>query len=178
MIATVTDNDPEVKMEAWLGLCSEVNHEFLDPKKTSLWTYLTQAITWVFQFVRSCSHKNDQGPLSVEELMSAKEFWIKRAQAQASSNDLSQLAAGNELNCSSDRSLYPYTDKKGILHVRGRMEHAPIPYQACSKFHRHALLHDRIFNLIIHWESVSFPNNFYSYFIGHHFANCAKAKFN
>ena len=36
-----TDNDPEVKSEAWLGLSSKVNHEFLDPKKTSSWTHLT-----------------------------------------------------------------------------------------------------------------------------------------
>ena len=35
-----TDNDPEVKSEVWLGLSSEVHHEFLDPKKTSLWTHL------------------------------------------------------------------------------------------------------------------------------------------
>ena len=35
-----TDNDPEVKSEAWLSLSSEVHHEFLDPKKTSLWTHL------------------------------------------------------------------------------------------------------------------------------------------
>ena len=31
-----TDNDPEVKSEVWLGLSSEVHHEFLDPKKTSV----------------------------------------------------------------------------------------------------------------------------------------------
>ena len=31
-----TDNDPEVKSEAWLGLSSEVHHEFLDPKKDLL----------------------------------------------------------------------------------------------------------------------------------------------
>ena len=36
----LTDNDPEVKSEVWLGLSSEVHHEFLDPKKTSLWTHL------------------------------------------------------------------------------------------------------------------------------------------
>ena len=31
-----TDNDPEVKSEAWLGLSSEAHHEFLDPKKDLL----------------------------------------------------------------------------------------------------------------------------------------------
>ena len=84
----------------------------------------------------SCRHKNEhvkvtKGPLSVEELMSAEEFWIKKAQAQAYSDDLTQLAAGKEVHCSSDlRSLYPYTDEKGILRVGGRLKHAPIPYQA------------------------------------------------
>ena len=63
--------------------------------------------------------------------MSAEEFWIKKAQAQAYSDDLTQLAAGKEVHCSSDlRSLYPYTDEKGILRVGGRLTHAPIPYQA------------------------------------------------
>ena len=31
-----TDNDPQLKSEVWLGLSSEVHHEFLDPRKTSL----------------------------------------------------------------------------------------------------------------------------------------------
>ena len=40
--------------------------------------------SWVFRFVTSCRHKNEhvkvtKGPLSVEELMSAEEFWIKKA---------------------------------------------------------------------------------------------------
>ena len=54
-----TDNDPEVKSEAWLGLSSEVHHEFLDPKKTSSWTHLVRVTSWVFRFVTSCCHKND-----------------------------------------------------------------------------------------------------------------------
>ena len=63
--------------------------------------------------------------------MSAEEFWIKKAQAQAYSHELTRLAAGKEAHCSSDlRSLYPYTDEKGILRVGGRLKHAPIPYQA------------------------------------------------
>ena len=117
-------------------LSSEVNHEFLDPKKTSSWTHLTQVTAWVFRFVTSCRHRNEhvkvtKGPLSLEELVRAEEFWIKRAQAQAYSEDLSRLAAGKEIHCSSDlRSLYPYTDEKGILRIGGRLKHAPIPYQA------------------------------------------------
>ena len=59
-------------------------------------------------------------PLSVEELVRAEEFWIKRAQAQADSEDLSRLAAGKGIHCSSDlRSLYPYTNETGILRVGG-----------------------------------------------------------
>ena len=74
-----TDNDPEVKSEAWLGLSSGVNHEFLDPKKTSSWTHLTRVTAWVFRFVTSCRHRNEhvevtKGPLSVEELVRAEEF--------------------------------------------------------------------------------------------------------
>ena len=46
-----TNNDPEVKSEAWLGLCSEVHHEFLDPKKTSSCTHLLRVTSWVFLFV-------------------------------------------------------------------------------------------------------------------------------
>ena len=131
-----TDNDPEVKSEAWLGLSSEVHHEILDPKKTSSWTHLVRVTSWVFRLVTSCRHKNEhvkvtEGPLSVEEHMSAEEFWIKKAQAQAYSDDLTRLAAGKEVHCSSDlRSLYPYTVEKGILPVGGRLKHAPIPYQA------------------------------------------------
>ena len=100
-------NHPEVKSEAWLGLCSEVHHEFLDPKKTSSLTHLLRVTSWVFRFVTSCRHKNEhvkvtKGPLFVEELMSAEEFWIKKAQAQAYFDDLTRLAAGKEVHCSSD----------------------------------------------------------------------------
>ena len=64
--------------------------------------------------------KVTKGPLSVEELTSAEEFWIRKAQAQAYSDDLPQLALVKEVNCSSDlRSLYPYTDEKGILRFGG-----------------------------------------------------------
>ena len=74
-----TDSDPEVKSEASLGLSPEVHHEFLDPKKTSSWTHLVQVTSWVFWFVTTCCHKNEEvkvtkGPLSVDELMSAEEF--------------------------------------------------------------------------------------------------------
>ena len=120
-----TDNDPEVKSDAWLGLSSEVNNGFLDPKKTPSWTHLTRVTAWVFRCVTSCCHRNEhvkvtKGPLSVEELVRAEEFWIKRAQAQADSEDLSRLAAGKGIHCSSDlRSLYPYTNETGILRVGG-----------------------------------------------------------
>lgn len=129
-------DDPELKGEAWIGLSSEVHHTFLDPKKTSSWTHLVRVTSWVFRFVTRCRPKNEnikvtKGPLSVEELMSAEEFWIKQAQAQAYSDDLTRLAAGREIHCGSDlRSLYPYADSKGILRVGGRLKHAPIPYQA------------------------------------------------
>ena len=63
--------------------------------------------------------------------MSAEEFWIKIAQAQGYIDHLTRLATGKEVHCSNDlRSLYPYTDEKGILCVGGRLKHAPIPYQA------------------------------------------------
>ena len=102
----------------------------------SFWTQKRPLTAWVFWFVTNCHHKNEhvevtKCPLFVEELLNADEFWIKRAQAQAYSDDLTRLAAGKEVHCSSDlRSLYPFTDKKGILHVGGRPKHVPIPYQA------------------------------------------------
>ena len=47
----------------------------------------------------------------MEELMSAEEFWIKKAQAQGYVDDLTRLATGKEVHCSNDlRPLYPYTD--------------------------------------------------------------------
>ncbi len=49
-----TDNDPDqVKSEAGLGLSSEVNQEFLDPKKTSSWTHLVRITAWVFRFTQA-----------------------------------------------------------------------------------------------------------------------------
>ena len=129
------DNDPEVKMKLGWVSALKSNMSFWTLRRPS-WTHLTRVTAWVFWFVTSCCHRNEhvevtKGPLSVEELVSAEEFWIKRAQAQAYSDDLSQLATGKEAHCSSDfRSLYPYTDEKGIWLVGGPLKHAPIPYQA------------------------------------------------
>ena len=119
----------------WVSVLKSTT-SFWVQRKTTSWTHLVRVTSWVFWFVTSCHHKNEhvkvaKGPLSVEELMSAEEFWIKKAQAQAYSDDLTRLATGKEVHCSSDlRSLYPYTDEKGILCVGGRLTHAPIPYQA------------------------------------------------
>ena len=128
------DEDPEVKTEAWLGFSSETqpDSDFLDPRKTSSWSHLLRVTSWMFRFVTRSRRKNDHtGPLSVEELLHAEEFWVKRAQAHAYADDLTRLAAGKELHCSSElRSLCPHTDEKGILRDGGRLKHAPIPYQA------------------------------------------------
>ena len=128
------DEDPEVKAEAWLGFSSETQPDsnFLNPRKTSSWSHLLRVTSWMFRFATRSRLKNDHtGPLSVEELLHAEEFWVKRAQAHAYTDDLTRLAAGKELHCSSElRSLCPHTDDKGILRVGGRLKHAPIPYQA------------------------------------------------
>ena len=106
----------------------EVNDEFLESKKTSSWIHLIRVTAWVFRFVSNCRHKNEhvkvaKGPLSVEELTSAEEFWIKKAHVHVFPDDLARLAAGKEVHRSSDlSSLYPYTDEKGILRVGGSTE--------------------------------------------------------
>ena len=62
------------------------------------------------------------------------------------------LATGKKVHCSSGlRSLYPYTDERGILRVGGRLKHAPIPYQA----KRPAILpkkHDIVPLILLHFH--------------------------
>ena len=115
------EGDPEVKIEAWSGFTNEVDSAFMDPEKTSSWAHLLRVTAWVHKFIvnyrrpRTGLDRNS-GPLSVKELVSAEEFWIKGAQAQAYPDDLARLKENKELHRSSNlRSLSPYVDEKGVL---------------------------------------------------------------
>lgn len=118
------ETNPEVKFIAWSGFASQVDDRFLDPKKTSSWPHLVRVTTWVLRFVAKCRDEEKcleltSTSLAVKELSNA-EFWFKRSQAQAYSDDLTRLISGKELHRSSDIiSLNPFVDNKGILRVRG-----------------------------------------------------------
>ena len=129
-------DDPEVKWGSWLGLTSEISDAFMDPKRTSSWTHLVRVTAWVLRFVCKCHNKDKRTSLegellSVDEISTAEDFWIKRIQVQAYPDDLARLLAGKEIHLSSDlKSLHPLVDENGILRVGGRLDRAPISYEA------------------------------------------------
>ena len=98
--------------------------------------HLVRVTAWVLRFVSKCHNKDKRTSLegellSVDEISTAEDFWIKRIQVQAYPDDLARLLAGKEIHLSSDlKSLHPLVDENGILRVGGRLDRAPISYEA------------------------------------------------
>lgn len=85
---------------------------------------LARSLSEKFELVRSLNKRIIE-KCKVEDIEhKIEEFWIKRAQTQAFSDDPTQLAAGKAVHCSSDlRSMCPYTEEQGILSFGGRLKH-------------------------------------------------------
>lgn len=139
-----------------------VHGKELEPLLTrySSWDGLRKAIAWLVRFkkylVGRASKAVDsiaKGPLTVAEVVAAESDIVKAVQRNAFPEELAvagQRGSGNQIKCfprsSPIRNLNPFL-AEGILRVGGRLENAPVPFEAMHP----AILpsKDHVTNLII-----------------------------
>lgn len=80
------------------------------------------AFRWIQIWKAKKANGNAKSVLSTEEIYDAKLFWIRLAQAEVFSIEISALSKGKEINGNSKLiQLNPYLDKQQILHMNGRV---------------------------------------------------------
>jgi hypothetical protein len=129
------ESDPEVKSDIWCAFSFSQDEQFIKPEDFSSLLRLLRVTGWIQRFANNCraakQHAGITGPLSVEEIENAERLWVRRAQTQAYSDEMTKLRSGQEISPSSSlKSLNPVLDEEDILRVGGRIKHAPIPYNA------------------------------------------------
>ena len=118
----------------------------IDCKKFSEWRRLVRVTAYVMRFCRKmkaklkgCPRDNyaeKDGPLSVQELRMAEEYWVKQA----------QTSLQDHLKTGDLKMLSPYKDDKGIIRVGGRVDKALLSY---DMKHPALLPHEHWISLLI-----------------------------
>ena len=105
----------------------------MDLSRYSSFSKVCRITAYVRRFIQNCRSKPKGqariGPLEVQEIKEAKLMWIKSAQREAFSREISNIEAGRPLGAKSRLiTLTPFLDESHILRVGGRIGGAPVPY--------------------------------------------------
>lgn len=105
----------------------------MDLSRYSSFSKVCRITAYVRRFIQNCRSKPKgqarTGPLEVQEVKEAKLMWIKSAQREAFSHEISNIEAGRPLGAKSRLiTLTPFLDESHILRVGGRIGGAPVPY--------------------------------------------------
>ena len=117
----------------------------------------------IFRFIDNCrAHRRNQVKaihnypcLSVQELVSAENYWILISQEDYFKKEIHALTSNKALPSKGCLlSLHPFLDSSGILRVRGREQNSKL---SCSNLHP-VILHGKhpVTKLIIHTEHLRF----------------------
>lgn len=103
--------------------CWELIHKY------SCWSRLVRVTAYCVRFTQNCRRRSSAeriiGPLLTAELMYAREFWVRAAQAVAFHDELHSLHTTMEIRKSfSLRALNPFIFTENILCVGGRLINA------------------------------------------------------
>ena len=105
--------------------------------KYSSFTKLKRITAWVMQFITN-SHRLPSkentfvrltGPLSVDELTCAEEYWIKLSQSNHFKMELIMIREGKPMPKGPLASLQPLVDSHGIPRVGGRLNNSNLHYR-------------------------------------------------
>ena len=96
--------------------------------------HLKQITAWVIQFVRCCQKKcNAVVCLSAEELTYTENYWIRYSQKSCFLAELEMLENRRSLLASSClRSVNPFIDEVGLVHLSGRQANFELSYSQSS----------------------------------------------
>lgn len=132
--STPEEDDPEVRTRDWVGATKRVEDEIdklilRSSRLSKLLRVVAYVLRWVMNArVPSGSRRCD--PLGPNDIRSAREFLIRRAQADVFYEELHDLRAGKPLAVDSAIArLNPFLDQRGLICVGGRLRHADIPIE-------------------------------------------------
>jgi len=98
--------------------------------KYSSWTKLIRITAYLTRFIHNTRQKGRDrliGPLSVTELKTARDVWIKIAQTEAFYDEVKSLKQGKSLSSHSKLiTLSPFLEE-GIIRVGGRLQRSHLP---------------------------------------------------
>lgn len=115
----------------------------------SSWPKLLRVTAYCLRFVAGCKkqHVPQTLTLSGDEIVNAKNYWIRAAQSEHFREELAALTKRESVSQRSPiRSLNPFVDEHGILRVGGRLERSPLSF---NKKHPIILPKHRITSLIV-----------------------------
>ncbi|XP_062708631.1 uncharacterized protein LOC134288289 [Aedes albopictus] len=95
----------------------------------SSWNRLVRVVGFVYRFANNCRSCNPsfpkrKGPLCLEEIRKAEQFWFRQIQREAFTEEVDALSNQKEVSRSSSIfKLSPWLDSHGVLRMRGRTSH-------------------------------------------------------
>ena len=106
----------------------ETRHPLLPLDRFSSYSKLVRVTAWVIRFINNCrtSRRNSQVAqftsfLSVQEIVSAENYWLSYSQKDCYSKEIESLTVKDTITSNSPlMSLHPFLDSNGILRVSGR----------------------------------------------------------
>ena len=113
-IKSSPDSEGEAKViKEVLKLSVDSSDDFKDLlNKLSLWKFL-RVMSWVNRFIQNCRNQNIRGPLTSDETMRQRKFWIRRAQEEVE---------GENTFIRDCQRLNLVKNKDNLLECRGRIQ--------------------------------------------------------
>ncbi|XP_077560569.1 uncharacterized protein LOC144175361 [Haemaphysalis longicornis] len=119
-----TPEELETKKEVNVATTTcEEQPDLLKLTRFSSATKVNRVTGWVMRFLHNLrSKEKTSGPLTAAEIERAEEYWLKKAQQTAFSDEIRRTTQRMKLsNDSSLKDFNLFTDEKGLLRIRGRL---------------------------------------------------------
>ena len=143
-IPGLPENDPEVKTLHQVNVVTESTSHIMYRliARSSTWSQLQKSVAWFSRFCLYCSWKYSSkqvkllhGDLQLKELQDSTQEILRYVQREAFAEDITALQTGKHVSSSSKIKRLSPILVDGLLRVGGRLERAPVEYEA-----RHALI--------------------------------------
>ncbi|XP_064475231.1 uncharacterized protein LOC135389144 [Ornithodoros turicata] len=90
---------------------------------------LHRVTAWIKRFCGNCKGASIDGPLSMEEIENAKNYWLRHVQVTAFPEEYQTLKAAKSLKRRHFMQKYrPFLDENGIMRVEGRLQMANLTF--------------------------------------------------
>lgn len=131
-VADEVNSELRSKYQTAVQLTStEPAEPLLDLDKYSRLKKVLRITAWVNRFIANArSSQKTQGELTSQELTAAEVYWVKMTQEQSFSQEISQLASGQNISRDSKiKDLKPFLDENGLISVGGRLQHSDFSFR-------------------------------------------------